>query len=84
MFDHQTGFGNIIKDLLKTCISSKVPSERLASPVFSEKLSNLSDEELCARITTVTKKKDITQNLYVAYPAVVTGHSPDDDDGFRR
>ncbi|GIY62483.1 hypothetical protein CEXT_401071 [Caerostris extrusa] len=42
---------------------SKVPSERLASPIFPEKLSNLSDDERCARITTVTKKKDIAESL---------------------
>ncbi|GIX68983.1 hypothetical protein CDAR_414981 [Caerostris darwini] len=33
--------------------------ERLASPIPPEKQPNLSDEERCARISTVIKKKDI-------------------------
>ncbi|GIY79055.1 hypothetical protein CDAR_505771 [Caerostris darwini] len=52
----------------------------LASPIFPEKQSNLSDEERCARISTVIKKKDIAQNLYDAYTAALSGYSPDDDD----
>ncbi|GIY68557.1 hypothetical protein CDAR_373921 [Caerostris darwini] len=40
----------------------------------------LSEEEQCARISTVTKKKDLAQNLYDAYAAALTGYSPDDDD----
>ncbi|GIY82855.1 hypothetical protein CDAR_305051 [Caerostris darwini] len=56
-----------------------IQSERLASPTFPEKQSNLSDEENCARITTVIKK-DLAQNLYNAYAAALTGYSPDDDD----
>ncbi|GIY56238.1 hypothetical protein CEXT_366141 [Caerostris extrusa] len=40
----------------------------------------LSDEEHCARVTTVIKKKDIAQNLYDAYAAALTGYSIDDDD----
>ncbi|GIY26711.1 hypothetical protein CEXT_304701, partial [Caerostris extrusa] len=47
---------------------------------ISRKKSNLSDEERCARISTVIKKKDIAQNLYDAYAAALTGYSPDDDD----
>ncbi|GIY42024.1 hypothetical protein CDAR_210271 [Caerostris darwini] len=54
-----------------------IQSERLASPTFPE---TLSDEERCARISTVIKKKDIAQNFYDAYAAALTGHSPDDDD----
>ncbi|GIY40767.1 hypothetical protein CDAR_395011 [Caerostris darwini] len=61
-----------------TCAAIK--SERLASPTFPEKKFYLSDEEHCARITTVIKKKDIAQNLYDAYAAALTGYSPDDDD----
>ncbi|GIX88736.1 hypothetical protein CEXT_203741 [Caerostris extrusa] len=57
-----------------------IQSERLASPTFPEKQSNLSDKEHCARITTVIKKKDIAHNLYDAYAAALTGYSPDDDD----
>ncbi|GIY47478.1 hypothetical protein CDAR_592961 [Caerostris darwini] len=60
--------------------SASIPSELLASPTFPEKQSNLSDEEHCARITTVIKKKDIAQNLYDAYVAALTGYSIDDDD----
>ncbi|GIY66501.1 hypothetical protein CDAR_386801 [Caerostris darwini] len=58
-----------------TCAA--IRSERLASPTFPEKLS---DEERCARISTVIKKKDIAHNLYDAYAAALTGYSPDDDD----
>ncbi|GIY76301.1 hypothetical protein CDAR_174741 [Caerostris darwini] len=57
--------------------SASIPSELLASPIFHEKLS---EEERCARISTVTKKKDIAQNLYDAYAAALTGYFPDDDD----
>ncbi|GIY89436.1 hypothetical protein CDAR_608301, partial [Caerostris darwini] len=57
-----------------------IQSERLASPTFPKKQSNLSDEEHCARITTVIKKKELAQNLYDAYAAALTGYSPDDDD----
>ncbi|GIX74310.1 hypothetical protein CDAR_88751, partial [Caerostris darwini] len=57
--------------------SASIPSERLTSPIFHEKLS---EEERCARISTVTKKKDLAQNLYDAYAATLTGYSPDDDD----
>ncbi|GIX70639.1 hypothetical protein CDAR_283691 [Caerostris darwini] len=46
--------------------SASIHSELLASPTFPEKQSNLSDEEHCARITTVIKKKNIAQNLYDA------------------
>ncbi|GIY23804.1 hypothetical protein CDAR_386041 [Caerostris darwini] len=60
--------------------SASIPSELLASPTFLEKQSNLSDEEHCARISTVIKKKDLAQNLYDAYAAALTGYSPDDDD----
>ncbi|GIZ04887.1 hypothetical protein CEXT_777491 [Caerostris extrusa] len=60
-------------------VPSEIPTERLAPPIFSEKLSNLSDE-CCVHITTVTKKKDIAQNLHNAYAAALTGHSPDNDD----
>ncbi|GIY19540.1 hypothetical protein CDAR_606091 [Caerostris darwini] len=59
---------------------SKIASGLLASPTFPEKQCNLSDEEHCARITTVIKKKDIAQNLYDAYAAALTGYSIDDDD----
>ncbi|GIY40001.1 hypothetical protein CEXT_612861 [Caerostris extrusa] len=48
-----------------------------ASPIFPEKLS---DEERCARITTVIKKKDIAQKLYDAYATAMTEHSTGDDD----
>ncbi|GIY66502.1 hypothetical protein CDAR_386811 [Caerostris darwini] len=58
-----------------TCAA--IQSERLASPTFPEKLS---DEERCARISTVIKKKDIAQNLHDAYATALTGYSPDDDD----
>ncbi|GIY31686.1 hypothetical protein CDAR_557091, partial [Caerostris darwini] len=57
--------------------SASIPSELLASPIFHEKLS---EEERCARISTVTKKKDLAQNLHDAYAATLTGYSPDDDD----
>ncbi|GIX66972.1 hypothetical protein CDAR_576151, partial [Caerostris darwini] len=56
---------------------ASIPSEPLASPIFHKKLS---EEECCARISTVTKKKDLAQNLYDAYAATLTGYSPDDDD----
>ncbi|GIY54855.1 hypothetical protein CDAR_75731, partial [Caerostris darwini] len=46
-------------------------------PIFHEKLS---EEEICARVSTVTKKKDLAQNLYDAYAATLTGYSTDDDD----
>ncbi|GIY61364.1 hypothetical protein CEXT_419091, partial [Caerostris extrusa] len=36
-------------------------------------LSNLSDEEYCARITTVIKKKDIAQNSTM-HAAALTGY----------
>ncbi|GIY56008.1 hypothetical protein CEXT_730331 [Caerostris extrusa] len=49
--------------------SASIPSELLASHIFHEKLS---EEERCARISTVTKKKDIAQNLYDAYAAALT------------
>ncbi|GIY02764.1 hypothetical protein CDAR_588041 [Caerostris darwini] len=61
-----------------TCAA--IHSERLASPTFPEKQSNLSDEERCARISTVIKKKDISQNLYDTYAAALTEYSTDDDD----
>ncbi|GIY20383.1 hypothetical protein CDAR_295931 [Caerostris darwini] len=61
-----------------TCAA--IQSERLASPILPEKQPNLSDEERCARISTVIKKKDIAQNLYDAYAAALTGYSIDDDD----
>ncbi|GIY47399.1 hypothetical protein CDAR_448811 [Caerostris darwini] len=61
-----------------TCAA--IHSERLASPTFREKQSNLSDEERCARISTVIKKKDISQNLYDTYAAALTEYSTDDDD----
>ncbi|GIY66090.1 hypothetical protein CDAR_170321 [Caerostris darwini] len=60
--------------------SASISSELLASPTFPEKQFNLSDEEHCARISTVIKKKDLAQNLYDAYAAALTGYSPDDDD----
>ncbi|GIY58819.1 hypothetical protein CDAR_227611, partial [Caerostris darwini] len=66
-------------ELMETTCAA-ILSERLASPTFPEKQSNLSDEEQCARITTVIKKKDIAQNLYDAYAAELTGYSLDDDD----
>ncbi|GIY87326.1 hypothetical protein CEXT_640581 [Caerostris extrusa] len=56
--------------------SVSIPSELLASPIFHE---TLSEEESCARISTVTKK-DLAQNLYDAYAATLTGYSPNDDD----
>ncbi|GIY15904.1 hypothetical protein CDAR_126211 [Caerostris darwini] len=62
---------------LQDTTSTSIPSELLASPIFHEKLS---EQERCARISTVTKKKDIAQNLYDAYAATLTGYSPDDDD----
>ncbi|GIY29985.1 hypothetical protein CDAR_106471 [Caerostris darwini] len=63
-------------ELMDTTRAS-IPSELLASPIFHEKLS---EEERCARISTVTKKKDLAQNLYDAYAATLTGYPPDDDD----
>ncbi|GIX93909.1 hypothetical protein CDAR_179321 [Caerostris darwini] len=36
--------------------SASIPSELLASPIFHEKLS---EEERCARISTVTKKRTL-------------------------
>ncbi|GIX83760.1 hypothetical protein CEXT_215041 [Caerostris extrusa] len=61
-----------------TCAA--IQSEWLASLTFPEKQSSLSDEERCARISTVIKKKDIAQNLYDAYAAALIGYSTDDDD----
>ncbi|GIX74316.1 hypothetical protein CDAR_88771 [Caerostris darwini] len=69
----------VILELMDTT-SASISSELLTSPTFPEKQSNLSDEEHCARITIVIKKKDITQNLYDAYAAALTGYSIDDDD----
>ncbi|GIY69252.1 hypothetical protein CEXT_259621 [Caerostris extrusa] len=66
-------------ELMETTCAA-IQSERLASPIFPKKPSNLSDEEHCAPITTVIKKKDLAQNLYDAYAAALTGYSPDDDD----
>ncbi|GIY38641.1 hypothetical protein CDAR_227621 [Caerostris darwini] len=66
-------------ELMETTCAA-IQSERLASPTFPEKQSNLCDEEHCARITTVINKKDIVQNLYDAYAAALTGYSPNDDD----
>ncbi|GIX72561.1 hypothetical protein CDAR_5871 [Caerostris darwini] len=66
-------------ELMETTCAA-IQSERLASPTFPEKQFNFSDEEHCARITTVIKKKDLAQNLYDAYAAALTGYSPDDDD----
>ncbi|GIY92810.1 hypothetical protein CEXT_195291 [Caerostris extrusa] len=65
-------------ELMETTCAA-IQSERLASPTFLKKQSNLSDEEHCARITTVIKKKDLAQNLYDTYAATLTGYSPDDD-----
>ncbi|GIY58393.1 hypothetical protein CDAR_316491 [Caerostris darwini] len=61
-----------------TCAA--IQSERLASPTFPEKQSNLSEEECCARISTVIKKKDLAQNLNDAYAAALTEYSSDDED----
>ncbi|GIX68325.1 hypothetical protein CEXT_237331 [Caerostris extrusa] len=66
-------------ELMETTCAA-IQSERLASPPFPEKQCNLSDEEHCARITTVIKKKDLAQNLYDAYAAALTVYSLDDDD----
>ncbi|GIY31920.1 hypothetical protein CDAR_78111, partial [Caerostris darwini] len=63
-------------ELMETT-SASIPLNLLASPVFHERLS---EEERCARISTVTKKKDLAKNLYDAYAAALTGYSPDDDD----
>ncbi|GIY81164.1 hypothetical protein CDAR_548101 [Caerostris darwini] len=63
-------------ELMDTTRAS-IPSELLSSPINHE---TLSEEERCARISTVTKKKDLAQNLYDAYAAALTGYSPDDDD----
>ncbi|GIY79454.1 hypothetical protein CDAR_11911 [Caerostris darwini] len=57
--------------------SASITSELLAPPIFHEKLS---EEEHCARVSTVTKKKDLAQNLYDAYAATLTGYSIEDDD----
>ncbi|GIX80525.1 hypothetical protein CEXT_130451 [Caerostris extrusa] len=57
--------------------SASIPLELLAMPVFHEKLS---EEERCARISTVTNKKDLAQNLNNAYAEALTGYSPDGDD----
>ncbi|GIY13441.1 hypothetical protein CEXT_814361 [Caerostris extrusa] len=62
---------------LMDTMSASITSELLASPIFQEKLS---EKERCARISTVTKKKDIAQNLYDACAAALTGYSIDDDD----
>ncbi|GIY76958.1 hypothetical protein CDAR_265231 [Caerostris darwini] len=43
-------------------------------------LSNLTDEERCARISDVLNKTDVAHHLYDAYAAALTCHSPDDDD----
>ncbi|GIY87321.1 hypothetical protein CEXT_640561 [Caerostris extrusa] len=40
--------------------SASIPSELLASPIFHE---TLSEEESCARISTVTKKGPCTESL---------------------
>ncbi|GIX69837.1 hypothetical protein CEXT_164651 [Caerostris extrusa] len=69
-------------ELMETTCAA-IQSERLASPTFPEKQSNLSDEEHCARITTVIKMKDLAQNLYEAYAAAMTGYSPNDDDDLK-
>ncbi|GIY39353.1 hypothetical protein CEXT_266261 [Caerostris extrusa] len=75
----ETALGASNPELMDTTCAA-IPSERLASPIFPEKQSILSDEERCTRIFTVIKKKDIAQNLYDAYAATLTGYSPDDDD----
>ncbi|GIX81039.1 hypothetical protein CEXT_613961 [Caerostris extrusa] len=62
---------------LMNTTSASIPLELLASPIFHEKLS---EEERCARISTVTNKKDLAQNLYNAYAEALTGYSPDGDD----
>ncbi|GIY54927.1 hypothetical protein CDAR_612801 [Caerostris darwini] len=49
---------------LMDTMCAAIQSERLTSPTFPEKKSNLSDEERRARITTVIMKKDTAQNLY--------------------
>ncbi|GIY36252.1 hypothetical protein CDAR_602181 [Caerostris darwini] len=74
----ESASGAINPELMETTCAA-IQSERLASPTFPEKQSNLSDVH-CARITTVIKKKDLAQNLYDAYAAALTGYFPDDND----
>ncbi|GIX75228.1 hypothetical protein CEXT_40861 [Caerostris extrusa] len=74
------GKGHQERVIRKDTTCAAIQSERLTSPTFPEKQSNLSDEERCARISTMIKKKDLAQNLYDAYAAALTGYSPDDDD----
>ncbi|GIZ03311.1 hypothetical protein CEXT_276771 [Caerostris extrusa] len=68
----------VIRNLWNNVCGNTIGEVGLA--YISRKAINLSDEEHCARITTVIKKKDIAQNLYDAYAAVLTVYSPDDDD----
>ncbi|GIX70576.1 hypothetical protein CEXT_63651 [Caerostris extrusa] len=43
-------------------------------------LSNLTDEERCARISRILMKKDIVQSLLDTFNATTFGHALDEDD----
>ncbi|GIY59014.1 hypothetical protein CDAR_44171, partial [Caerostris darwini] len=58
-------------------VHSEVPSE-VASSNSSEMLSNLSDEERCARISCLLMKKDISQSLLDTFNATTFGSDEDD------
>ncbi|GIZ05288.1 hypothetical protein CEXT_714471 [Caerostris extrusa] len=45
-----------------------------------EKLSNLTDEERCARISRILIKKDIAQSLLDTFNATTFGHALDEND----
>ncbi|GIX79647.1 hypothetical protein CEXT_245651 [Caerostris extrusa] len=60
-------------------VYSEVPSEP-ASPTSSEMLSNLTNEERCARISRILMKKDIAQSLLDTFNATTFGHALDEDD----
>ncbi|GIY09135.1 hypothetical protein CDAR_535001 [Caerostris darwini] len=59
--------------------TSKKPSE-LASPTSPEMLSNLTNEERCARISRILMKKDIAQSLLDTFNATTFGHALDEND----
>ncbi|GIY75391.1 hypothetical protein CEXT_474611 [Caerostris extrusa] len=57
-------------------VYSEVPSE----PTSPEMLSNLTDEERCARISRILMKKDIAQSLLDTFNATTFGYALDEDD----
>ncbi|GIY58214.1 hypothetical protein CEXT_694261 [Caerostris extrusa] len=60
-------------------VHSEVPSE-FTSPNLPEMISNLSEEERCAKISRIIMTKGITQSLVETFNAATFGHALDEDD----